>query len=415
MRIKINVRFLVIDMLLLLPITTLFQGVVPVINRALFAVVISTLLMILLQNKFTLKEIMVLFLFLLVYVSSFLITQEIAENVNEYFYLLFSISYYLFVVKNEGFLKTYCKERKNYILNIIRIWCVCLVVSMFFPSSYSGGFFSSFTGNVFRSTAAATFVLSLILMVLAYNKRYIIYAIFPMICILGGGARTYLFVGLAICLIMYYMVMPTKKAFWLFLIPASIIVLAVVFNSSIMDRIISSLVVPENAFYKDPIVRFTSGRSLFWVADMQAYWEGSLFNKLFGFGYNYVYDVNEVTINGRIWAHNDFINILLGYGLIGLVCYLTVFRRMFHAYTYGRGIPKWLKFVVWLVWFFNAFMNMFYTYACAAASYPFILLGLSLFWEEKGKGKAQTLKTSENQCNNSTCLRTAANGTKQNL
>lgn len=172
MRIKINVRFLVIDMLLLLPITTLFQGVVPVINRALFAVVISTLLMILLQNKFTLKEIMVLFLFLLVYVSSFLITQEIAENVNEYFYLLFSISYYLFVVKNEGFLKTYCKERKNYILNIIRIWCVCLVVSMFFPSSYSGGFFSSFTGNVFRSTAAATFVLSLILMVLAYNKRY---------------------------------------------------------------------------------------------------------------------------------------------------------------------------------------------------------------------------------------------------
>jgi predicted membrane protein len=76
---------------------------------------------------------------------------------------------------------------------------------------------------------------------------------------------------------------------------------------------------------------------------------------------------------------------LLGYGLLGLICYLAVFKSLFSTFTKGRGLPKWLTVVMWMIWFFNAFMNMFYTYACATAAYPFMLLGVALFWEEKNK------------------------------
>ena len=385
MRIRLNIKYVALDLLLLLPITTLFQGFIPVINRALFAVVIAGFCAAILYNKFKTKEIVVFLMFLSVYVYSFFITQGMAENINEYFYLLFFIVYYMFALKNQDFFKRYCEEKKGYILNVVRIWCACVAVSLFFPSSYRDGAFYSFTENFFRSATAATFILSLILVIVAYNKKYVVYAIFPMICILGGAARTYLFVGMALCLCMYYMVMPSRKAFWLTLIPVSLAALIIISNSSIMEKIVSSLHVSSNAYYKDPIIKFTSGRSLFWEADVKAYWEGSWFEKLFGFGYNFVYDINERAINSRIWAHNDFINILLGYGLLGLICYLAVFKSLFSTFTKGRGLPKWLTVVMWVIWFFNAFMNMFYTYACATAAYPFMLLGVALFWEEKNK------------------------------
>ena len=109
-------------------------------------------------------------------------------------------------------------------------------------------------------------------MILITKKRInIVYAIIPMFCIFSGGSRTYLAVGLAICVAMYYIITPSRRFFWVSLIPIAVVFLAIILNSSIMDKIDSSLTVSSTEYYQDPLVKFTSGRSLFWLADIKAF------------------------------------------------------------------------------------------------------------------------------------------------
>ena len=60
-----------------------------------------------------------------------------------------------------------------------------------------------------------------------------------------------------------------------------------------------------------------------------------------------------------------------------------MFRLMFKKCVSNLKLPRFIKIIAIFIWFFNAFFNMFYTYVCASASYPFILFGISLFWENK--------------------------------
>ena len=72
----------------------------------------------------------------------------------------------------------------------------------------------------------------------------------------------------------------------------------------------------------------------------------------------------------------------MNYGYIGLGCYVGVFWDMYKECTKVRGLPKWVNFSLIVIWAFNAFFNMFYTYICAVASYPFIVLGIVSFFEK---------------------------------
>ncbi len=380
---RININKLVMDVIVLLPLTVLFQGFVPVINKVVFFIVITGLLYIVLKSPHSLMETVVLLAFGLVYMLSFVFTGGVADNTNEYFYLLFFIIFSSYTIICYDYIKNYLVTRIPYLRKIVIIWDICVVISMFFKSSYKDGFFFSYTGNVFRSATASIFILSLILVLVTAKKSDIVWAIVPLYCVFSGGSRTYLAVGLALAVAAYYMAAPSRKFFWLSLIPIMLVMVAIIFNSSIMNKINSSLTVGENEFYKDPLIKFTSGRSLFWAADIKAFFNGSYLHQLFGFGFNFVYDVNEAAIHNRIWAHNDFINILMNYGYVGLFCYLYMYKLMYTNCMAQLNIPKWIRVLIVFMWAFNAFFNMFYTYSCACASYPFVLFGVSLFWEDR--------------------------------
>lgn len=380
---KINPNKLVMDTVILLPIATLFQGIIPIINKVIFFVIIAMLLYIFLINKKSAYEIMILIMFGVSYIIAAISTEGPLDNTNEIFYLLFFMLFSDYVILKYEYIKYYLQHNYNYLKKIVIIWNVVVIISMFFKTSYEEGYFYSFTGNVFRSATSATFILALIMILITKRKRNIVHAFIPMFCIFSGGSRTYLAVGLAICLAMYYMIAPSKKFFWCSLIPMALLFVSIISNSSIMDKIDSSLTVSSTEYYQDPLIKFTSGRSLFWKADMEAFFSSNLVEQLFGHGYRFVYDINQSAIYNRIWAHNDFINILLCYGFVGLVSYILMFKLMFEKCMLHFSFPKWIKIIAVFVWLFNAFFNMFYTYACASASYPFILFGFSLFWENK--------------------------------
>jgi O-antigen ligase len=68
---------------------------------------------------------------------------------------------------------------------------------------------------------------------------------------------------------------------------------------------------------------FGSGRALFWHSAFLAWWRGDIVTILFGKGLGASLDILEKSY-GRIWCHNDFLELLLCQGLVGLIAYIAL-------------------------------------------------------------------------------------------
>lgn len=121
----------------------------------------------------------------------------------------------------------------------------------------------------------------------------------------------------------------------------------------------------------------TSGRSVFWVYDMNAFFDLSFWQQFVGNGFDFVYNINLKYANQALWAHNDFINILMNFGYIGLVLYFYVFRKFSKKALEKNKIKRIQKYSFYFIWFFNAFFNMVYTYTIATLAIPFIMYAIT--------------------------------------
>ena len=120
---------------------------------------------------------------------------------------------------------------------------------------------------------------------------------------------------------------------------------------------------------------FTNGRSEFWTIDFNAFLDGSAFEVLFGHGFSYVYELNQATIGMRLYAHNDFINILLNFGIVGMGLYFAVFIPVLVKTKRESG--SLVAFLLSAIWLFNAFFNMIYVYIAAVMALGILATALS--------------------------------------
>lgn len=105
------------------------------------------------------------------------------------------------------------------------------------------------------------------------------------------------------------------------LIVISPIIFRFIVNSNIIDKFLMSLQNND----------ITSGRSGFWKTLLLTYVnQFTIIEKLFGHGINYPSLINMITINHDIWAHSDFIDILISYGLIFVIIYTIFYLRYFY-------------------------------------------------------------------------------------
>lgn len=139
---RINLNKVVMDTILLLPLTVLFQKFVPVVNRVIFFFVIASLLYIVIRNIRYIQGSILLLIFIMVYFFSIIVTGEVANNTNEYFYLLFFMLFATYTINRYDYIKRYLITNTTYIRKIVILWNLCVITSMFFKSSYSDGFFS---------------------------------------------------------------------------------------------------------------------------------------------------------------------------------------------------------------------------------------------------------------------------------
>lgn len=381
---KINLFYIYYFIVLLTPIGTLFQQKIEIINKLLVFIMFGIIFLIFLVYKIHMK----LFIFLIVSIISFLISLYITgypDNMNMIFYFISWILNVIMFINYKNELILCIKKNKNTLLYIILFWHISVIISLFLPSSYmySEGImtFTSFTGDTFRLCTSSFCILAFILplMKLYQNKTLFIFSFLPMACLFIATSRTYFFIGVLLFLIVYYHFFKNKNLFVVSIIPILCVGGILFFSTSISDKFLDNM---QDGYYGF-LATFTSGRSLFWKTDIEYYLSSPIFNKIFGLGLDKSVEINKFYHNREIWAHNDFIECLIAGGIVQLCLYLISIKALYS--TFLKNTNKLIVFVIFSIWFFDSFINMFYTYFCTYLGMLFLLLFISMIYPKKNK------------------------------
>lgn len=298
---------------------------------------------------------------------------------NMLFYFPFLLMFFGFFIRYSGYIPEFLASHKHYLDFILLIWNGMVFISLFLPSSYvyegeTRGFVS-FAGTTFLLCAMAIYAFALLTFQYYVHRKkiYVIALLIPSLCILMGTTRTYIVVLLCAWLIFLYINMRNQRYY----VPLMVFVIAlfviIVLLSPISDKFINTGARSEN-LGMDPLEAITSGRSVFWAYDINAIFQNSPLKIIFGNGVNWLFNLNRERFHNPLWAHNDFIQILSDYGLLGLGVYLWSIKRIMEHFFRKTKISLIIICMIVVMWCFNAFFNMFYTYFCATLSFPFYVL-----------------------------------------
>lgn len=382
---KINIFDIYIKLLLLLPITTLFQRFIDPINRLVFMIVF------ILQFFLLLKKINVKFFALLTFtLTTFCITSLNSLISNFDNMVIYYINWILFtatIITYKSKLIEWINKNKKFISHIVIIWNIIVVISIPFPSSYyvkEAGevYFGSFTGTVFRLCPTALMIQTLCIILVSNfkDKRFFFGMIVPLYCAFAGSSRTYLVLLILQFMLSVYMTIRNKKFFLLVMIAIIIVMFLILRESSIMQKILYTL---DSSNYGDFMFRITSSRSLIWEQILQGFNDYGWFNKLFGGGYKASFSLNT----NNVYAHNDFIEILVTFGYVGLISYLISIILFLKAMFKNKKVKLGFYIFCIFIWCFNAMFNQFYNYTCACFSFPFLLVSILLYYDSKKSRK----------------------------
>ncbi len=398
---KINAEDLYLKLLLLFPVSTLFQGIPALdwINKVLF--VATFILQISLQfNSLKIKAKWTPFIGLLLLVHFYALTNTKFPmyNSNTLFYFFFWFMVVLYFVDIKDKIGDIIKRNIRFLINIVRVWTAIVAVTAFIPACYKkvrlwggGTYFVSITGNTFRIAQAALMIITLVLVYfyLTKNRQVIIYTIMPMYCFLMCGSRTYLGVGVLVFIVFWYIYTSSKIVFFVSLIPVLMVVGFLISKTAAADKIAATTYTKDSYF--DYWGTITNGRSIFWEVDLKYFFKESFLNQLLGCGFNFDYEVTEMYYTSAHWAHNDVIGVLLNFGYVGVVLYGFSMVVLFKTYFTNSRIPVFIRILIILVWLINAMFNMFYTYTCSVISFLIMLAGINYYYQRRD---AKSISTS---------------------
>lgn len=317
-------------------------------------------------------------------------------NVNMLFYFPFMIIYFLYFVRKEDFIVGFFKKHKMYVDGVLFIWNVTIAFSFFLPSSYkyeaeTRGFVS-FAGTTFLLVPTAMFIFALLVMQYQIYKKkiYAISLIIPSLCVLLGTTRTYLVALLCSWLVFVYLNVKNKKSFFILTVAVTVVFAGVVLLSPIRSKFADTLSRTEIGM--DSTAAFTSGRSVFWKYDIDHIFSNGKLKIIFGNGINYLFEINARLYHVAIWAHNDYIQILGDYGLIGIGVYLYMFYYLFKNTFAKKNVDIVIIAILLVMWVFVASFNMFYTYFCTMLCFPFYLLVIKMDADDRNDKNVTIVK-----------------------
>lgn len=126
----------------------------------------------------------------------------------------------------------------------------------------------------------------------------------------------------------------------------------------------------------DALAAFTNARSTIWEIDIREFGNSNLIQKILGQGFDYVPKINEMYYGDPIWAHNDFVQLLLSVGILGLLVYLL---SILDVVAKMKCTSFFVKFFFVIYIFLPAFMNGLYIYQHLTYSVLYLWLMANLY------------------------------------
>lgn len=379
---KLKIKDLVWYIIIAFPLTSILKVHVGPLNIMLTSLLFVLFFYIYLKTDIFKKKLLLCLYAVLGVIMNMITSRLHFYNSNMVFYFPFLILYFIFFMYYQDDCMEFMKKNKKYIDIVIGLWLLTVLISLPLPNCYvfegeTRGFVS-FAGTTFLLCPIAIFVFAIL--AIQYNlwhrKFYLISMFIPSLCILLGTTRTYLGVLACAWMLFLYTQIENKRMYFVVLVIAAVILIGIVLLSPIKDKFINTA--GRTDIGLDPLEAFTSGRSEFWVYDLQTMLKNEPIKILFGNGVNYLFYLNYARFQAALWAHNDFLQIFSDYGLLGLFIYIGMFKAMFKRVFNGLKVSKLAMLMLIIIWVFNAFFNMFYTYFCAVLSYPFYCIILKM-------------------------------------
>lgn len=376
---------LLLYILLLFPITSFFKDKLSFLNPVLTGITVFLFLVYYFFKRFHFQQFLIAIYIIGTFILNIVKWGFSYYNFNMLLYFPFLLLYFELIKHEKDSISVFLRDNKSYIDAILLIWNFIVSISFFMSSSYvyegeTRGF-ASFCGSTFLLCPTAVYVFAITLVQYQFygKKLYIASFIISSLCILMGTSRTYLAVLLCAWMLFIYIKLDNKKTFPFIVVLGVSFFVLVVLVSPVSEKFFDTA--NRTSAGMDPLEAFTSGRSDFWTYDVINIFKSKPFDLVFGHGVNWLFNLNYAYIGTPLWAHNDFIQILSDYGLLGLSIYFWTFTSLVHDLFKSCHIPVLPVFFLLLMWLFNAFFNMFYTYFCASLSFPFFCLALR--WESR--------------------------------
>ncbi len=380
-RFKVSRFELFVMLIFLFPITTLFQGKIPFLNKVLFTLAIFILFFVVWSiRKVDSHSFVCALIAFTLWGIAMMNTRREALNVNfnMALYFIFLIIYMIIMKQNIELFWDILNNRKGYLLLLVSFYTFFLVISIFMPGSYyvaqgngwgNERYFVSFSESPNRVGPASLFIMIILIYLVQQNYRKglcILLAIPQLFVFSMGGSRTYGVLGFSAFLILYYYWIADRKKFYLTLLPILLLFIVIILNSAMIYKIEATFL--QGADNRTVFLqRLTNTRSIFWVRQLKMFFDTSLIHQIVGNG------INFTTYYYGLWAHNDFIEILCSYGYIGLIYYCILMVTTIKNFLKGAQVPFLIKGICFFIWLFNAFFNFFYCYFCSMLSYIVLL------------------------------------------
>ena len=286
------------------------------------------------------------------------------------------IQYYIITVlilwklKNKKFRDALCKSllrKKRFLLVMIYLCVLSIIIAFFDPRSFSYGF-TGFAQGAHPFISGITLIFCMYAFITyteTINVKQLLCYMVLIVAVCLGAARSYLLSIALLTLILYFV--KVKKIQWKVIVAFIIIFAIVIFlpETPIFSRFSSSV---NQGMYsgQDAIGAITSGRTVFWKLDLRAFADLPRYKQLFGAGFDYIYTYNLNYYGVEIWAHNDFIHLLVSIGIIGVAGYICILLALFYNLFldirrgYGKIKHPIIYAVIYIVGL--ACINGFYTY-----------------------------------------------------
>ena len=380
---KINTRSSLISLLIILvgaiSIVTSLGGLSDyssLINRVLMGLYLITAFWLIISSN-NAKHILLLVVLLILVFIDLAITGFQVHQLNDIFYLPLWVLNLLAIAPRYNCFKEELIRKHKFIFHLSVIWNAITFVSLAFPTisftqnSYDLAFWG-FCGQMHRFAGTALFAIfgSILEYIITKRKRKLLFSIFPIIAILLCDARTYIIIASVLVLFTVLLLIKNKYLRRLVLLFSLIGIIFIGLYYTSM-RASSNIFVLENY---GSLHFITSGRSTFWKIDIEEFFKTPFWNIIFGDGYNFVYNVNEELYGSPIWAHNDYINILLANGIIGLFIYFYAIYLLIKTVSRKVKFNKLYLMMFLFILFFNAFFNMLYTYVISNLLTPLLAI-----------------------------------------